>query len=44
MVRMATNFLQVEVKVCLQLFHIKLEVADLGKVVHLLNEEHSVIL
>jgi hypothetical protein len=44
MVRVATNFLEVKVKVCLQLFHVKLEVADLGKIIHLLDEEHSVIL
>ena len=44
MVRVATNFLQVEVKVCLQLFHVKLEVAHLRQLVHLLDEEHSVVL
>ena len=44
MVRVATDFLEIEIKVGLQLFHVKLEVADLRKVIHLLDEEHSIIL
>ena len=41
---MASDFLEVQHEVCLQLSHIELEVADLGQLVHLLDKEHCVIL
>ena len=41
---MTANLLEIEDEVCLKLSHVELEVTDLRQLVHLLDEEHSVVL
>ena len=38
------NLLEIEDEVCLKLSHVELEVTDLRQLVHLFDEEHSVVL
>jgi len=41
---MTPNFVKIQNKVSLELLHVELEVADLRKFVHLLDEKHGVVL
>jgi hypothetical protein len=44
MTGVTSNLLQIQVEVGLQFLHVELEVAHFGEIVHLLDEEHGVVL